>query len=168
MQGIETEVSRICFLILDSIIDQKSAAYVAGPLDTGKAYYHQRIGPTENVRQINQGRLTQFARQLRTRISYPVIDPGVLQVSFWSGSDYSTFFLQVIERYAKEVWFIDGWEFSIGATKEFKYCVSWGLPCFDERGTPLSPENGKTLILQAASYIADSGYDTSKFKSHIP
>ena len=160
----------ICIQLLDSVLLRKSAAYVSGPLDSGLILYENlfnRGKTSEDVRETNQKRLTLFAQTLRNRLLYPVIDPGPLRVPNWNGHDYGLFFLEVMDRFAKEAWFIDGWEYSNGATKEFKYCINKRIPCVDERGSTLSLEKGKRMIERAASHIESMGADASKLRSHI-
>src|SRR5258707_472701 len=109
-------------MLLDSVLAKRSAIYVAGPLDTGRIYYEAlaRGYGNEDVRLRNQEALTSFAIRLRMRFNpVPVIDPGPLRVSEWSAHEIGQFFLETIKRYAKEAWFIDGWEYSSGATKEY-------------------------------------------------
>lgn len=170
MDTIDFGIKAMCFQLLDSVLAPKSVAYVAGPLDSGLLFYESlfKNQPNTNIRIVNQERLTGFANKLRKKLPYPVIDPGPLRVSAWTGHDYASFFLEVVESYAKEVWFIDGWEYSNGATKEFQYCNIKGIICYDQTGTIISKENGIQLILRAISYIEELGHDASKLRSHIP
>jgi hypothetical protein len=127
MLGVEMEAGGVCAAA--EVFDRK-VAVIRGA----------------EIRKHNQTRLTNFTIQLREHLTYPVIDPGLLRVSGWAGKDYGSFFLEVMEQYAKEAWFIDGWEFSYGATREFLFFTSLGRPCINERGEDLSVEAGKDLI----------------------
>ncbi len=161
-------IKEICLQLLDSVLNPHSAAYVSGPLDSGRLFYESLAkysNPVADIRQRNQERLTEFAQKLRCRLPYPVIDPGPLRVHKWKGADYGIFFLEVLERYANEAWFIDGWEFSTGATKEFILCISKGIPCFTESGEGLTPHAGKLLVADAVSFIDALGLDSSKLRS---
>jgi hypothetical protein len=154
------------FQILDSVLEPKSCAYVAGPLDSGKAYY-ERVASgdhTPAVRAENESRLNAFVLNLRQRLKYPVFDSGLLKVSGWSGRDYSTFFLEVIRRYAKECWFMNGWEYSTGATKEFVFCCTIQTPCLVESGERLIARDGVRLIHEAADFVRGLGLNDTKLR----
>lgn len=172
MQSKATDfIFDVCMQLLDSVLVQKSAAYVSGPLDSGRLRYENLSScprTDEEIREVNQARLTDFANILRSRLSYPVIDPGPLRVPHWDGHDYGMFFLEVMIRFAKEVWFIDGWEYSNGATKEFKHCIEKGIACLDERGSTVSLETGRKMIEKAASRLENMGCDASRLRSHVP
>jgi hypothetical protein len=164
------DIERICFNALDSVLEPRSSAYVAGPLDTGRLFYETIATdrrPDHKVRQVNQESLTDFARKLRQRLPYPVIDPGVLIIEGGSGQQYGSFFLRVVERYVKEAWFIDGWEYSSGATKEFVYCLERAIPCLDSKGIRLTKPCGCELIMQAVTYIESLGLDATKLRSRV-
>lgn len=166
----QVQMYQILFNLMDSVLDNKSAIYVAGPLDSGRDFFKILADgkvSSEEVRATNQARLTEFARRLRLNLGRPVIDPGLLRVPGWSGRDYGKFFIEIINRYANEVWFINGWEFSYGATKEFINCTQYNLPCFNEVGKQLSVEMGYSLIQTAANYIEEIGLDASKLRSRL-
>jgi hypothetical protein len=163
-------IREICFKLLDSVLIPNSVAYVAGPLDSGQLFYKlksQKQSSLSLIRERNQYNLTNFAKQLRTKLTYPVIDPGLLRIPGWTNHDLGKFFLEIVERYAKEVWFLDGWEYSHGATKEFLFCVTKGISCFDQSGTLLTAESGKQLITKAAEYVSQLGLDSSKLRSRL-
>jgi hypothetical protein len=167
----KSEVATICRLLLESVLEPKSAAYVAGPLDTGKIYFESLVAGSpsvEEIRKINEARLTSFARNLRRMLPFPVIDPGPLRIPGWRGADYGRLFLDVIDIFVREVWFIDGWEFSSGATKEFAYCVHRGIWCVDESGAEISIERGRKIVRGAIQYVESLGVSAEKLQSHIP
>jgi hypothetical protein len=83
-----------------------------------------------------------------------VIDPGPLRVDGWSPRQIGDFFLQTIGRYAREAWFIDGWEYSSGATKDYLHCATLGIPCFAENGKPLDPNQAVALLASAVEVIS--------------
>jgi hypothetical protein len=165
----EQQLNSILLALLDSALLAKSTAYAAGPLDSGRRFYEQLASgvPKPEVRQQNQQRLSLFVQRLRNALSYPVFDPGVLRVPLWTDAQHGSFFLRVIEKIAKEVWFVDGWEFSIGATKEFVYSCKLRLPCLDERGNEINLQLGKKMIRDAAEYVRGLGLDASKLMSRI-
>lgn len=75
------------------------------------------------------------------------------------------FFLEVIRRYAKECWFVNGWEYSIGATKEFVFCCTIQTPCLTEFGGRLTLSQGMRLIREAADFVHRLGLDDAKLRS---
>src|ERR1035437_2158966 len=155
------------FQILDSVLGPKSCAYAAGPLDSGRAYYERMAAGDHDptVRAENEIRLDGFVLHLRRRLEYPVFDSGLLKIPDWSGREYGTFFLEVIRRYAKECWFMNGWEFSIGATKEFVFCCTIQTPCLTESGERLMQQEGLRLIRDAADFVRGLGLDDAKLRS---
>jgi hypothetical protein len=122
----------------------------------------------ESVREINEAAMRDFARGLRTRLAYPVIDPGPLRIHGWSGPQYAAFFLTVIEQFVREMWFMDGWEFSRGATKEFQFGQTHGVACLDATGRELGIEEGRVLISNAAACVDALGLDGAVLRRHIP
>lgn len=164
------EIEEYLFQILDSVVHKKTAIYVAGPLESGKEFYNLTASGEYVlglIRPKNQNKLSNFAQSLRQNLNQPVIDPGILKIPGWAGSDYGTFFIKIIENYAKEVWFMDEWEFSGGATKEFKFCATNGICCRDERGERLTAIAGNLLIKKAILYVEDLNLDSSRLKSRL-
>ena len=126
----------VAFQMTQSIVGDHRVLYASGPLDSGPRLYRlmkelgvpdqgevvRKIGLDEfrrRVREPNEQELSRFSRQLRITRGDMVIDPGILKVPDWSGGHYSYFFLEVIRRFVREIWLMDGWELSSGATKEF-------------------------------------------------
>jgi hypothetical protein len=154
---------------LASVLAPSSAAYVCGPLDHGRLFYEAQAsgGNAASVREQNQARLTAFVVRLRGASPSPVIDPGLLRIDGWDGRAYGEFFIEVIRRFVSEAWFIDGWEYSHGATKEFAFCVEHGIDRRDERGDSISAVAGAALIAAAADHIETLGVDGSKLRSRL-
>ena len=155
--------------LLASVLEPKSCAYVAGPLESGRTYYE--LGASGNqrpgLRLENEKRLSDFALRLRQRLAYPVFNSGLLRVPNWKGRDYGAFFLDVIRNYARECWFLDGWEYSTGATKEFVFCCTIRVPCFAESGERLTVADGLDLMRKAAEYVQGLQLDNTKLRSRV-
>ena len=154
----------LCMEMLASAMPEKSAAYVAGPLDTGRLYYDtlrkaSSLQPAE-IRRINKERLASFARRLRVELAIPVVDPGHLHIEGWTGADYALLFLDVIRVFVREMWFLEGWEFSHGACDEFCFSVQNRLPCYDVTGRMMNAEQGLARIEQAIAEINASQVST--------
>ncbi|MGO9976060.1 MAG: hypothetical protein ACLP01_25310 [Solirubrobacteraceae bacterium] len=152
-----------------SVLEPQSAIYVCGPLDHGRLWYEAKArgDSGDSVRAINQARLTALAKRLRAQGATPVIDPGLLRVDAWTGREYGDFFLKVIRSFAREAWFIDGWEYSHGATKEYLLCRELSRPTFDEAGQALEPAEAETLLRDAAGRAAELQVDAEKLRSRI-
>lgn len=154
-----------------SVIGSEKAAYVAGPLATGRLYYELlgqgRNEEASNIRKSNELHMRIFIQQLRAKVRYPVIDPSVLVVHEWTPREMGDFFVEVLKKYVKEIWLIDDWQFSRGATKEFQFATVRGIRCINERGILISRDEGINLISEAASYISSKGVDASRFLDRL-
>jgi hypothetical protein len=159
----------VLFQILDSVLQPRSCAYVAGPLNSGRTYYEYLAAGEQHppIRARNESRLRDFALKLRKRLAYPVFDSGLLKIPDWSGRQYDLFFLDVISRYARDCWFLAGWEFSTGATKEFLFCCTRQIPCFSESGETLTISEGMHLISVAADFVRSLNLDDEKLRSRV-
>lgn len=168
--GVFESMHNICINLLRSVLSPKCAIYVAGPLDSGLLYFEsilqQKLSPDE-IRAKNQERLTEFVGTLRLREHSPVIDPGLLRIPNWTGHDYGKLFVEIIEIFAKEAWFLNGWEFSNGATKEFMFCISNRIPCYDEKKGTLTQEKGMSMIENAVTYLESRGVDVHNLRSRL-
>jgi hypothetical protein len=163
------EMSGLLFQTLESVLPARSCAYVAGPIDSGPAYYGALSSGVDasHVREENEQRLRAFVDLLRARLDCPVFDPSILRIESWTPNQHGDFFIRVLERFAKEVWFIDGWEFSHGATKEFVNCVRLGIPCLNEAGLVFDAPLGEALIREASDYVDSLGLDGSRLRSRL-
>lgn len=157
--------------MLASVAPRRGCAYVAGPLATGKVFYDRIASGKQQLaattREENELLVSHFVKYLRNRVAYPVIDPGVLRISQWSSKRMGDFFLQIIEVYAKEAWFINGWEFSRGATKEYVHCLFNNIPCLDETGMIITADNAAAMIQRTVDYLRGLGIDGDRFEERI-
>jgi hypothetical protein len=108
-----------------------------------------------------------FVLRLRKSEGAPVIDPGLLRVKGWPNAVYGRFFFAVISEFVSAAWFLDGWEYSRGATSELVLCLERGIPCHDERGALLSRSRIRTQIDTAAAHIEQLGHDASRFRARL-
>lgn len=154
------ELSDLLLDTLRSVVDERSATYVAGPLATGRLYYDELLAGTltaEDVRQSNDLTMRTMVRKLRARLRRPIIDSGVLHVQHWSPGEHGNFFLRVVAELCRDVIFMDGWEFSSGATKEFVFAQEQGIPCLDNSENVITLEHGRQLIEDAMKVVRQSG-----------
>jgi hypothetical protein len=158
MNSREEPLAEHLLTILESVLEPRSAAYAAGPVTGGRIAYTAEapLEPAE-VRRRNRRALTEFCVALRKRLSIPVIDPGVLYVPEWTNAQYNSFFLKVLERYGREAWFLDGWEYSRGATGEYVWAVEHNRPCFNAVGKPLLPEDAAQALAEAGQRLRQLG-----------
>ena len=157
--------------ILESVLEPRSAAYAAGPLETCFELYQCKIVDTvglKEMRAINQAKLTSFVGVLRKKLPIPVIDPGLLRCPGWTGTDYGDFFVAVLSKFAYEARFIDGWQYSSGATREFITCLQQDIACYDQQGNKLCCDAGFRLIRIAGADIERLGGDPMNVLSRLP
>jgi hypothetical protein len=148
-------------------------AYLSVPITSGRAYLERYAenghGPDdarrsrdarEAARSDNERRAHAAADRLRMILTGTVIDPSCLvDVPGWAQADYHAFWINVIDEYAEEAYFLDGWHYSVGCTTEFACAVELGLPTFTEHLSPLSISSGKRLVETAIDEYVGTGLD---------
>jgi len=155
-------------LMLDamlSCVEEQSAHYVAGPLATGLRYYEAAAGQEvkgEEVRRANEADMRMFVARLRADSGEPVIDSGRLRIPSWTPREHGAFFLEVIHRMSKDVVFMNGWEYSTGATKEFVYAQAQGVPTLDAGLQVLSLGRAAELIGGALAAAEELGHPNAE------
>jgi hypothetical protein len=157
--------------VLASVVGSEGAAYVCGPLSTGRAYYElisqDKLREADSIRLVNEQAMRRFAESLRRRLRCPVIDPALLRIPEWSSKEIGDFFIQVIDRFVCELRCMDGWEFSRGATKEFQFAMVRKVRCLDERGNALGAREGIALITAAQRHVSSLGLDSSRLQARV-
>lgn len=132
-----------------SVVEPKSCCYLAGPITTSRQLL---LGEDPAVLEArNREDLAKQARCLRETLGCPVVNPGLLIVPGWSGSAYGNFFIGAMESLCFEVRFMPGWEYSIGASKEYVHALTTGLPCLNIDGSPLTRSRAISLLGDARS-----------------
>ena len=149
-------------------------AYLSVPLTTGRAYIELRARRaktgTNNADEFqaerrrtvehNRRRAHEAAKFLRTNVRGMVIDPSrLVDVPGWEQRDYHMFWTTVIDRFAEEVFFLDGWQYSVGCTIEFSTAVKLGLPTLTIEFITLNPATGQQLVHDAVQEYAQIGLD---------
>lgn len=154
-----------------SVVPIHGGAYVAGPLATGKRYYelvasgHHDVAST--IRSENEQKMKAFVAALRTRLSYPIIDPGLIKITEWTPTEMGDFYITVIQHFVKEIWFMDEWQYSRGASKEFQFAVTNHIVCLNTSGTAISAEEGANMISDVAKHLVRLGIDASRFADRV-
>ena len=158
--------------------NRRPFAYLSVPLTTGRAFIEllaRRDGAPVDPERIradrnstvahNRRRAYEAAARLRAVQSGMVIDPSrFADVPGWEQADYHTFWIMVIEQYAEKIFFLDGWQYSVGCTIEFCTAVQLGLPMLTNRRTPFDEATGKRLVLAAIDEYAAAGLDTEPLR----
>jgi hypothetical protein len=151
-----------------NVIERRTATYVSSPLTTGQtaAEWHLRNGGRRiaddedfrrNVIEPNRTAAAAYVRDLR-KARGVVIDPTAMgDLPGWTQPDYRYFWGRVIELYANEVVFRDGWQHSSGCAYEFFVALQSGASTLREDLTPLSLENGQELVRAAVEECETRG-----------
>lgn len=108
-----------------------------------------------------------FVRTLRASAGRPVVDSGVLRVRHWTPGEHGDFFLRVVAELCREVVFMEGWEFSSGATKEFVFAQEQGIPCLDGSENLISLEQGRQLIAAGMDVVRQAGGSLDVFTRRL-
>jgi hypothetical protein len=156
-------------------------AYLSVPLTTGRAFIEllarrdsvpvdpERVRADRNSAVAhNRRRAYQTAARLRGILPGMVIDPSrFADVPGWEQADYHTFWIMVIEQYAEKIFFLDGWQYSVGCTIEFGTAVQLGLPMQTNHLEPFDAATGKRLVLAAADEYAAAGLDSDPLRAAL-
>lgn len=151
--------------VLGLALPPKSAAFVSGPLASGPRRY-ERLDARE-VRARNVREMEEFASALRARLGKPVISPAGLEVPSWRGRTYGEFFRAVIERFAQEVWFMDGWQLSSGSVGELATCTRLRIPRLDAGGRAIDHRTALRECRQALEVAALSAVDHASLRDAV-
>jgi hypothetical protein len=167
----QESLQRYLLTAIASVVPPHGGAYVGGPLATGKEYYELLASGDElaasRIREGNERKMRLFVQSLRAKLRHPVIDPGLLKIERWTSREIGDFYIKVIEEFAAEVWFMEGWEYSRGATREFIFAVSRRIRCLDSSGVEISAKHGSRLIAKVVDHLREMGLDASRFVERI-
>jgi hypothetical protein len=152
-----------------SVVEARTATYVSSPLTTGQTAveWHLRNGGrsgpdsfadfNRSVVEPNRKHAAEYVRGLRETRGV-VIDPTALgDLPSWTQPDYRYFWGRVIELYASEVVFRDGWQHSSGCAYEFFVALQSGASIFREDLSPLSLDDGQGLLRAAVEEYETTG-----------
>jgi len=166
-----------------TVVPPQSATYCSTPVTSGVLYFDwlerrggryvdvdeiagpEREAHTVEVVRRNRLRSQDLVASLRRRKPY-VIDPGAIpHLPGWSQGDWLAFWEQVIEKYAAEVVFGEGWEYSNGCAHEFWFASSRRLPTYDGQMRPLSVSRGRAAVQAAHERMAARGAPVSRLEA---
>jgi len=112
----------------------------------------RRIIYAENIKALDH-----FATNLRARLKRPIISPARLYFENWHGDDYRAFFELVIERYASEIWFSEGWDMSTGSLYELAICARLNRPAYEKIGIPIEMNTAIERVRDSLQIASRSG-----------
>ena len=130
---------------------QRSSVYIGVPVTTGRRFINWFRSTGCQLQRDN----IEYERALRAEVILPniqhaarfiellrwrhvglIIDPTSVEVPGWSQAQYYQFWTTVINRHARRVIFLDGWEFSSGCVLEFETAQLAGIDCVSESLEP--------------------------------
>ena len=80
---------------------------------------------------------------------------------------YLSFWVDVIRRFAAEVWLNEGWEYSNGCTYEYYAAYRAEIPCFTLDGQQVELASAIKLISAALNDMTLANMDTIKIESTL-
>jgi hypothetical protein len=168
MDGMTGEQFRL-LMALDCVLPSRSARYISGPITSGRRFldWAQRLTAEEVdlrreefeklVKVPNEDAIITVADRVRESGGRPVIQPASLRVPEWSQPTYHAFWSSVLDRYVCELLLLDDWQYSVGCVVEFCVAARKQILIFDERGAPLTVEDGKEMIALAVARLKERG-----------
>jgi hypothetical protein len=154
---------------------RRTAIYVSTPITTGPTFVEwmrtkgQHLNKESNEYQMalkadvmlpNIQRTASSIELLRWRHMGLIINPTTLDVPGWKQSDYHRFWTIVLDRHARRVILLEGWQYSRGCTIEFETAQRLGIDCVDENLEAISHKNGLILIQSAIKQSKAVGVNT--------
>ena len=161
--------------------DRHPFAYLSVPLTTGRTFIEllarhdgapvdpERVRADRNSAVAhNRRRAYEAAARLRAILSGMVIDPSrFADVPGWEQPDYHAFWIMAIEQYAEKIFFLDGWQYSVGCTIEFGKAIQLGLPMLTNQFAPLDAAAGRKLVLAAIDEYVAAGLDPEPLRDAL-
>ncbi len=148
----------------------RRGVYVSGPITTGLDLYNllKRHGiknkkelPNDQgslLVQRNTARMKEFCRELGSRESSPIINPGETNIPGWTQDQYKALWTRVISLGISKIYFLDGWEYSNGAADEYCLGTELGLILVNERGEILAKDDAIRLLKAAREKLRSMGF----------
>lgn len=140
--------------ILDTIIDKNKVLYVSTPITTGERYidWYTNIGreitDSEEQKRSKQSLVIEpniknscaSISRIRRLTKKAVIDPTVLEDCSlnWEQGQYYEFWTHIIRKFADEIVFLDGWEYSLGCCHELITAAHKGISMFTQNLQPMT------------------------------
>jgi hypothetical protein len=157
--------------ILGAVLAPSSSIYVSSPITTGPRLirWHEAKSRSDaqnsfeqEVLRPNLAKAKEAVAIIRETAQVPVIDPTALpEQEEWTQDDYRFLWGRVIELFALEVVFLEGWEFSSGCTYEYLVATNVGLPTRSYDRTPIALPDALTRIRRAHAQLRSVGADAT-------
>lgn len=180
--GSKRESVEVLLSVVGRCADAKHPfGYLSVPITTGRAYLEVRArqaatGADHSAEQAerqktvagNRRRAYEAAKHLRASQPGMVIDPSrFVDVPGWEQRDYHAFWTMVIGQYAEEVFFLDGWQYSVGCTIEFSTAIRLGLPTLTTEFDTLNAVTGLRLVHAAVEEYIKIGLDPKPLRDAL-
>jgi hypothetical protein len=153
-------------VVFEYFLVRRPTIYLSAPLSSGIQFlnWYSKVGQnlkdnpaayqaahSAEVLTANKDRARAVADELRGREpGTEVIDPTAFAFPGWTQDDYRCFWGQIISRHAGRVFFLDGWESSIGCVHEFRIATINGLPTLNPAGEQIDIRSALEKMAQAA------------------
>ena len=166
--------SSLLLSALSSVIEHRTAIYVAGPITNGPRYatWKQTSGAVtdETAHRLhvvgpNVADGERAVRELRKRAKGPVISPFSLLVKGWTQGDYRHFWSTVIESLVFKVVLIDGWAWSGGASYEVLVGLSSLCLIENQEGEPITASKAWSAVSRSIEELKKLDLDVSFLES---
>jgi hypothetical protein len=175
------EESAMAFSAMDCVLIGRKGVYASTELTSGERAYallaQNGFRATRELTEANRGELLatnitaarRFADALRAHFAgtETVITPAPFLAPGWTQAEYLAFWEELIRTRVKAVYFNDAWELSNGCTFEFAVSREAGVPTFDARLRPISPEDGVTRIERAIADLEARGFDPERLRINL-
>lgn len=165
--------SAVCLNVFDCVLNPSSAVYLSTPVTTGERFYRwvkdggDSNAPSRSIIHDNTEIANSTAQHLRETTKKSVINPACFYQESWTQEMYLSFWVDVIKRFASEVWLNAGWEFSNGCTYEYCAAIEAGIPCFGIDGQKIDVPRAIELISVAIEKMSLVNMDTASIKSTL-
>src|SRR5438874_6995803 len=143
----------------DCALADTRVTYLSGPITTGFRYAQQvRSGVSadaarERAKQENIDDLLATAKQLRRQRGEIIVEPASLHLPEWSQAEYHRLWEKLIERHARLVIFMPGWEYSVGCALEFAHASVHDIRTEALSGRSLSLIDGIAFLSTASKNL---------------
>lgn len=164
---------------LERRLHGEPATYVSTPITTGLSLLrwraHARDGGSENnngeaevksrVMRENRAALEPLLQALNMRAGRVIIDPTELSEAQWKQGDYHRYWIEVIARFAGDVVFADGWNYSTGCSIEYAAAHLLRLPTYDSSLRPLPSSKAAQLLHEGAVIVEAASSDATALRA---
>ncbi|MBU6500286.1 MAG: DUF4406 domain-containing protein [Patescibacteria group bacterium] len=170
-------------------------AYLSMPITSGKRYYeildHYGVKTVEELEKKIPGALREeiiipniddgkkFAERLAPELDSSLIVPAIFEArrQRWTQEEYMVLWLRLLTKSVKEIYLLDGWEYSNGGAIEFARGLmiryrfieerNDRLLIYDHKKRPVSIEEGARKLTEAIKDLTRRGHQTSTLRKEL-